>query len=147
MPTGPWSPSQVDAFLAETCVPLRLAANGTAGHPALVSLWFTPIEGRLWCATQRTAHIARLIERDPRCGFEVSVETPPYRGVRGSAEATLHADRGEAILRLLLDRYLGGTDSRLARQLLSRAGDEVAIALEPTRMSTWDFTERMKDTV
>jgi hypothetical protein len=31
----------------------------------------------------------------------------PYRGVRGTGVATLHDDRGEDILRVLIERYLG----------------------------------------
>jgi len=144
---GPWTLDEVDRFLAETRVPLRLAAHGSSGHPVLVSLWFLPMDGRLWCATQRSAHAHRLLERDPRCGFEVSVESPPYRGVRGTATATLHPERGEEILRRLIDRFLGGDRSQLAQTLLERADDEVAIAIEPITLVTWDFEERMREVV
>ena len=144
---GPWSPEQVDHFFEETVVPLRLACNGKGAHPVLVSLWFTLEDGVLWCATQRSALVTRLLERDPHCAFEVSIETPPYRGVRGQAVAKLHADRGEPMLRRLLGRYLGGEDSELARMLLARAADEVAIALAPRTLTSWDFSERMKGAV
>ncbi len=146
-PTGPWSNDDVARFLIDTRIPLRLAAHGTSGHPALVSLWFLSEGDRLWCATQRGAYIHRLLERDPRCGFEVSVESPPYRGVRGTAMATLHADRGGEILRRLIDRYLGSDQSQLAQSLLARSDHEVAIALEPQSVVTWDFEARMREVV
>jgi hypothetical protein len=44
----------------------------------------------------------------------------------------------------LLDRCLGGRDSPLARRLLADAADEVAIRVVPTRLASWDYTERMR---
>ncbi len=143
-PKGPWKLSEIDAFLEDARVPLRIAVNGASGHPILASLWFTRLEGRLWCATRRGADIHQRLAEDPRCGFEVSVESPPYRGVRGTALATLDNERGERILRALIDRYLGDTSSKLAQQLLARADDEVAIGLDPRTLLSWDFTERMR---
>lgn len=141
--SGPWTDAEIQHFLARTRVPLRLAANGANGHPLLVSLWFAHRDGRLWCATQRGARIATLLARDPRCAFEVAPESPPYRGVRGQALATLHDERGSEMLALLIDRYLGDRESRLARWLLGRAEHETAIALEPRTLVSWDYRERM----
>jgi nitroimidazol reductase NimA-like FMN-containing flavoprotein (pyridoxamine 5'-phosphate oxidase superfamily) len=140
---GPWSIDQIQCFLRDVRIPVRIACNGASGHPLLASLWFVPQGGKLWCATQRGASVVSLLTRDPRCGFEVSVETPPYRGVRGTGVATLHDDRGEEILRVLIDRYLGGTDSKLASFLLARAKQEIAIGIEPQTLVSWDYTERM----
>ena len=44
-------------------------------------------------------------------------------------------------------RYLGGTDSALARRLLDADREEVRIRLDPTRAHTWDYSERMRDAV
>jgi nitroimidazol reductase NimA-like FMN-containing flavoprotein (pyridoxamine 5'-phosphate oxidase superfamily) len=147
MSKGPWSRHQIEVFLEHALVPVRLACNGSSGHPVLVSLWFLPIDGKLWCATQRSAHVASMLTRDPHCAFEVSVEKPPYRGVRGPAVASLHDDRGEEILRKLLDRYLQGSNSKLESLLLSRAENETAIAIEPKKLVSWDYSERMRDAV
>ena len=144
---GPWSKEQIERFLRETQIPVRLTCNSASGHPVLISLWFTPLGDKLWCATQRTARIAAMLERDPRCAFEVSMEKPPYYGVRGPAHATLHDDRGEEILRKLIDRYLGNSTSHLARFLLGRVERETAIAIEPKMLVSWDYRERMSDAV
>lgn len=143
--TGPWNDEQIEQFLSECRVPLRLATHGQSGFPMLVSLWFVPLEGRLWCATRGDAHIAALVERDERCAWEVSLETPPYRGVRGSAIARVVPERGREILERLIDRQGIDRDSDFAAFLLSRADDEVAIEIEPRTRVSWDFTKRMRD--
>lgn len=140
--TGPWSESDIRAFLEASRVPVRLACNGARGHPVLASLWFLPVGQELWCATQRPASIARHLHRDPRCAFEVAGDTAPYRGVRGQALARLDDARGETVLRDLIARYLP-PDSPLAPKLLSRAATETAIALSPKRVVSWDYSERM----
>lgn len=140
---GPWSTDRIEHFLRETRIPLRLACNGSAGHPVLASLWFVPIDGRFWCATQRSASVASILTRDPRCAFEVSVEAPPYRGIRGRGTASLHDERGAEILHTLIGRYLDDSSSRLARYLLKRVESETAIAIEPHTLVSWDYRERM----
>ena len=110
-PTGPWSEAEIKKFLEDARVPVRLASNAPSGYPLLASLWFIPLEGSLWCATQRKAQIASQLADDPRCAFEISLESPPYRGVRGKATGIVHPSRGEEILRALLLRYLGGLDA------------------------------------
>ena len=140
---GPWSTDQIQHFLQDVRIPLRNACNGTSGFPVLASLWFVPEGGKLWCATQRGSSVVSLLSRDSRCAFEVSVETPPYRGVRGTGVATLHDDRGEELLRVLIERYLGHTDSKLASFLLARVEQETAIAIEPQTLVSWDYQERM----
>ena len=100
-------------------------------------------EGTLWCATQKTAHIVTCLGQDARCGFEIAPEAPPYRGVRGQSRATLHEDLGEPILLRLIDRYVGNRESNFARWLIKRADKEVAIRIEPTWITSWDFSGRM----
>jgi hypothetical protein len=64
--------------------------------------------------------------------------------VRGTATATIVPDAGGAVLRRLLERYLGGTTSDLARWLLSREATEVALRITPRTVTSWDFTARMQ---
>jgi len=141
---GPWSRAQTASFLREARIPLRLACNGASGTPVLASLWFFADEDeRLWCATQRSARITRLLASDPRCAFEVADETPPYHGIRGQGVATLDETRGADTLERLIARYLEDGHGEFARWLRSRAADEVAIAIEPSRLLSWDFRKRM----
>jgi hypothetical protein len=141
---GPWSEADVRRHLETSEIPLRLACATPSGHPLVLSLWYLWRDGALWCATPSDAALVRHLRRDPRCGFEVAGERPPYCGVRGRGPAAIEPARGEEVLRSLLRRYQGGEDGRLARWLLSRVGREVAIRIQPERMVSWDYRERMR---
>ena len=140
---GPWSREQVDDFLVGARTPMRLACVSSEGWPLIASLWFQPEDGELWCATPARSTVARLLAREPRCGFEIAVNDPPYRGVRGRGYARLDADRGGEVLAALVERYLGSEPTPFTRWLLGRPVEEVAIRLEVERLTSWDFGERM----
>ena len=142
---GPWSTNTIEQYLRDTVVPIRLASMEPGGCPVVLSLWYLYAEGAIWCATQRTAHVVKRLEREPRCGFEIAADRLPYRGIRGRAESTIDLGSGATILTRLIKRYLGGTESQLATRLLARAESEVALRLDALRVSTWDFTERMAE--
>ncbi len=142
-----WNNQSIAGYLAESFIPLRLAATDSTGCPRVLSLWFLPDADALWCATQATAQVVRFLDQDPRCGFEVAGDTPPYRGVRGTGQASLHPERGEEVLRRLLERYRIAPNSPLATGLLAKADREVAIRIAPSRVSSWDFSVRMKGAV
>lgn len=144
---GPWSRAQVLAFLGAERSPIRIAIAGESGYPLVVSLWYRVGDDALWCATGADTLVARRLRADPRIGFEISVNDPPYMGVRAQAKVTLDEVQGPAQLEALITRYLGSTDSDLARWLLSRADNEVAIRIRPHWLVSWDFEDRMKDAV
>ena len=141
---GPWTNDQARFFLDESTIPLRIACQGASGYPLIASLWYLREGETLWCATQRGSGLAARLSKDGKCAFEVSVDAAPYRGVRGSALATLHPNRGEEVLRGLIRRYHGSTGSTFARLLLDKVESEVAIALHARNLTSWDFNKRMK---
>ena len=145
--SGCWTETQIAAFMDENHIPLRLAVIDAAGCPLVMSLWFLYEDGVIWCATNAKARVLRHLSTEQRCGFEVAGDKPPYRGVRGNGRASLHPEQGERILKRLLSRYGIAPDSRLATMLLSKIDQEVAIRIEPARVSSWDFSERMKGAV
>ena len=137
--------SEVREYLAQVRIPIRLASITAGGWPALISLWYLYQDGLLYCATQESAKIIRYIEQNNRVAFEVAADDPPYCGVRGQARARIDDQLGAEILEMLLERYLGGTKNELAKNLLAKKDTEVAIVLEPMRIYTWNFRQRMKD--
>jgi hypothetical protein len=140
--SGPWSADAVRTYLRTSAIPLRLASAGR--FPLVQSLWFLFEEDTLWCATQAESVVARRLGREPRCGWEVAADLPPYRGVRGSGHATLVPEAAADVLPRLIDRYLGDGESELGTWLMSRLDTEVAIRIEGLRVTSWDYTPRMR---
>ena len=139
--SGPWSEAEIRNYLAVTVIPVRLASMGT--FPMVQSLWFVPDGLDLWCATQSDSVLARRLRADGRCGFEVSADEPPYRGVRGTGHATLVLDAAAETLPRLIERYAVADDSPLATWLLSRIDTEVAVRVSPRTLASWDYSPRM----
>ena len=137
--------SEASNFLDEIRIPLRLTAKTSTGWPVVISLWFQYQNSLLFCATQKTARIVSYLEIDPRCAFEIAPDHPPYRGVRGQALAQIDYSKGKQVLEQLLYRYVGGLDNPFAKRLLAKSDNEVAIILDPKRVYTWDFSNRMKE--
>jgi nitroimidazol reductase NimA-like FMN-containing flavoprotein (pyridoxamine 5'-phosphate oxidase superfamily) len=141
---GTWSAEQVESFLADARIPLRLACRTPNGGLWMLSLWFRYRDGAFECATGADADIVGYLRADDGVAFEVSTNRPPYRGVRGRGRATIDPDPDKDVLGDLIDRYLGGRESTLARRLLAPEREEVAIRIDPEKLYSWDFTERMR---
>lgn len=141
---GAWSQAQAESFLERALVPVRLGCHG-AGGLWMVSLWYRYHEGAVECATASDSDLAAFLRQDDEVCFEISTNQPPYMGVRGNGSATVETDGGTALLRNLLERYLGGTGSELARWLLREEREEALLRVDPARLYTWDFTPRMAD--
>lgn len=143
--TNPLITPAIATYLDAIRIPVRLACDTHSGWPFVLSLWYLHEGNSLYCATSDTAKVVEYLRRAPRCAFEVAADEPPYCGVRGQALAEIDPARGEEILRRLLLRYLGGGDSSLARRLLARSKQEVAIVLTPVNLFTWNYSGRMRD--
>jgi nitroimidazol reductase NimA-like FMN-containing flavoprotein (pyridoxamine 5'-phosphate oxidase superfamily) len=144
---GPWSAEQVEAYLQRSVYPLRLACVAADGFPRVVAVWFQYASGCFYCVSHRGSKLVALLQANERVGFEVSPNEPPYCGVRGQGVTRLDDLGSNATLDNLLERYLGGADSRLGNWLLSRRDEEMLITLEPSRIFSWDYQERMEDIV
>jgi hypothetical protein len=140
---GPWSRAQIESFLEDTDIPVRLGVVSPSGWPTVLSLWFLTQDGEIVCATQQGASVIRALEANDRCAFEIAGDTPPYFGVRGRGRARLDLTGSSSVLHALIDRYLGSKDSSLARWLLSRVETEVCIRIDPVNVTSWDYRERM----
>ena len=140
-----WDAAQITEYLTTTVQPLRLSLEA-GGAPIIVPLWYRFENNALWCASQRNARLVKWIERQPMCGFDISANDMPYKGIRGQGKAHLEPGEGATTLRALVQRYLGSDESDFARWLLARSDDEVAIRIQPAWLTAWDFTPRMAPT-
>lgn len=138
-----WSASQIQNYLADSEIPVRLACLDDQGQPLICSLWYLFDGDTIWCSTQANARIVQLLESEPQCGFEIAADGMPYRGVRGQGEASISDEYASGILADLIERYLHGKNRELADWLLSRSESEVTIGIEPRWLTSWDFSTRM----
>jgi nitroimidazol reductase NimA-like FMN-containing flavoprotein (pyridoxamine 5'-phosphate oxidase superfamily) len=143
--TGAWDREAVADFLADATIPVRLACRTPSGRLWQVTLWFVHRDGRIACATSADADVVRFIREHPGVAFDISTNEMPYRGVRGYGTTTIEPDPGKELLADLVERYLGGTDSELADTLLDEGRDEVRVLVEPDRVHSWDYSDRMAD--
>ncbi|QLH79061.1 pyridoxamine 5'-phosphate oxidase family protein [Halosimplex rubrum] len=141
--TGDWDRDRTEQFLDERTIPVRLATHTPGGGLWMLSLWYRYRDGHLECATGANAKVVRYLRENPAVAFEISTNDVPYRGVRGAGTADIAPDEDKTVLRDLVERYLGDTDSKLARRLLSPDRDEVRIRVDVDRAYTWDFSDRM----
>ncbi|MFB1064783.1 pyridoxamine 5'-phosphate oxidase family protein [Natrinema sp. H-ect4] len=140
---GTWTEDEVEEFLQEATIPVRIATRRPDDSPWVVTLWFRYRDGSLECATGANADVVRFLRRDPEVAFDISTNDIPYRGIRGNGTVELSSDSEKTLLRALIERYLGGTESPLAQRLLDDDRDEVRIRLEPRAVYSWDYSERM----
>ena len=143
-----WSSAEIIDFLTTTTVPVRLACNDGSGFPLVCSVWFSFAgeagDTALWCASHESSHLVKVLLANNKVGFDIGVNAPPYKGVRGQGTASLVREGAGSVLTTLLNRYKIGTESSLGKWLMSRVAGEYAIRIDIKRITAWDYTQRMK---
>ena len=95
-------------YLIDSDLPIRSACLSISDWPAVVTLCHAYTDEKICCATQSTTKIIRYLRRSLKCGFEIAGDRFPYRGIRRYGNASILKDKGENILRLLLEKILQG---------------------------------------
>ncbi len=139
-----WDRQGVARFLGDAVIPLRLGIE-SKNNPLIVTLWFEFRDDAIWCAAHRDSLVVKVLQDNPACAVDISTNDIPYRGVRGAGKAACLPGEGADTLARLIERYLGGEDSQLARWLKSREDDEIALRITPNWLTSWDFSARMAD--
>ncbi len=134
-----------EPIVSDTKIPIRLGFINPEGVPNIISLWYENIDGKIYCATQKSAKIVSYLKNNPSCGFEIATDKPPYKGTRGSGTAKIIEERGEEILKILMKKYLGDKQSVLSKILEKNVTNEVAIEITPNKIFHYDYSKRMKD--
>lgn len=131
-------------LLPDSKIPIRIAFIKSNGIPSVISLWFEQIDGKIYCATQKSAKIVSYLKNNPVCGFEIATDKPPYKGIRGEGTVKI-TDNGNKILDILIDKYLGDKESTLSKYLKTNSNTEVTIEITPQKIFNYDYSKRMKD--
>ena len=141
--TSVWNIGQIEQFLKSTVLPARVSCITTNGYPHIMSLWFLYDSHCLYCSVQKKTLISKWLRSNPLCGFEIAGDHAPYKGVRGRGVVSVVHAAINPVLPLLVDKYLGGRDSSLAFNLLSREETELTLVIKPSWMTSWDYSRRM----
>ena len=141
--SGKWELDKIESYLESKTIPLRLSVITPSGFPLVVSLWYQYEEGIIWCAAQKDSTLVKNISRNGNCGFEIAPNEPPYMGVRGRGSATINFVEGASKLETLINKYLDKKNDELAKWLMKRSENEVAIIIKPECFYSWDYSERM----
>jgi len=131
-------------LLPDSKIPIRIAFIKSNGVPSVISLWFEQIDGKIYCATQKSAKIVSYLKNNPACGFEIATDKPPYKGIRGEGIVKI-TDNGNEILDILINKYLGDKESTLSKYLKTNSNTEVTIEITPQKIFNYDYSKRMKD--
>ena len=139
-----WDQNRIFSFLSENTIPVRLAVIQDK-HPLICSVWFSVDAETLVirCVSHGKSQLIKSLMADPNVGFEIALNAPPYKGVRGKGNATLTKENVSDTLHEVIVRFLGNTNSNLARWLLGRADEEYVIEITPSWITSWDYSERM----
>lgn len=139
-----WSEAEIRSFLTASTIPLRIATS-TDGYPTLCSVWYMFDEKNddLLCVSHENSQLVADLMANEKCAFEIAPNEPPYCGVRGKAVVTLSKEHARETLSTVIPRYLGNTDSRLAKWLIGRSAEEYVLRLTPVQLTSWDYSERM----
>ena len=136
---------EIDKFISDSKIPIRIAFMKSNSLPAVVSLWYICKDGKIYCATQKTAKIVSHLKKNPVCGFEIAADKPPYKGIRGNGTVRILNETGPYVLDLLMDKYLGEKESTLSKLLRNNSKTEVSIEITPQKIFHYDYSKRMKD--
>ena len=138
-----WDSAEIETFLTDQLIPVRLCCNGHNGYPLVCSMWYAYHNDYIWCAVHENALLSKLLAENNKVAFEIAPNDMPYRGVRGHGVAELVRADAAGVLSELLQRYEVDAGSNLAKWLMARKDQEYAIKIKAAFITSWDFTERM----
>jgi len=136
---------EINKFIPDLKIPIRVGFIKSNDVPAVISLWYVYNDGKIYCASQKTAKIVSYLKKNPLCGFEIAADKPPYKGMRGEGTARILNETGAYVLDLLMEKYLGEKESKLSKYLRNNSKTEVAIEITPQKIFNYDYSKRMKD--
>ena len=137
--------NEINKFIPDLKIPIRVAFIKSSGMPAVISLWYVCNDDKIYCAAQKTAKIVSYLQKNLVCGFEIAADKPPYKGMRGEGTARILNETGAYVLDLLMQKYLEEKESTLSKLLRNNSKTEVAIEITPQKIFHYDYSKRMKD--
>lgn len=123
--------SEITTLLCDLASPVRLASQSPNGFPLISTLWFIYENGMFWCITQQRTLLRRNLAENPRCAFEIALDSQRFKLLRGQGLATLDLEDGGRVTERMINRYLGDTNGPIAAAMRKQIPTEYAIAIQP----------------
>jgi len=146
MPNAPgMEQSEVDVFLANTKIPLRLGTVDSKGDPMIHPVWFHYMKGKVYLMSDKDTRKVRNIRAKRTVYFSVDTDATPNKGVKGKGTVVLITDIGKSVpvSEKIVAKYLGDLKSPMAKGMIDavRKGSEVLVEITPLYFSTWDYSK------
>lgn len=130
---------------------MTLATLGPDGHPHLVAMWYSVIDGEIWFETKAKSQKAVNLRRDPRvtCLVEDGLTYDRLRGVSIEGRAEI-VDDADALWRVGVDiweRYNGPYSEEVRPLVEFMLNKRVAIRVRTDRVRSWDHRKLGMDPI
>src|SRR5918912_3302719 len=138
---------EAERFL-ESKLNLQIATIDEKGEPNIQPVWFyyDKDQGKLSIITSKSAKKTQNLSNRPTIYFSIDDENPPYKGVKGKANATIVEDPNTILHQAekISMKYIGTLDHPVAKEMADRSknGEGVLVEITPKFFSTWDFGKR-----
>jgi uncharacterized pyridoxamine 5'-phosphate oxidase family protein len=124
---------------------LHLGTVDSKGEPSVtpVGYYFDSDSNKIYIPTHKNSKKVRNLSNNKIVSFCIDDPNPPYKGVRGKGEVSIHEeiDYNRLIAEKLLMRTLGSLENPTSIWLLGEIGkgNEVILEISPRYYSTWNY--------
>jgi nitroimidazol reductase NimA-like FMN-containing flavoprotein (pyridoxamine 5'-phosphate oxidase superfamily) len=136
---------EVDAFLAGSKTPLRLATTNSKGEPNIHPVWYDYLNNKLYLMSHKDTLKIRNLRDNKTVYFSIDTDATPNRGVKGKGTAAIIKNQTKALSlsEKIIAKYLGDLNSTMAKNIVAevRKGEEVLVEIAPHYFSTWDYAK------
>jgi PPOX class probable F420-dependent enzyme len=129
--------AEVRSFLESMRVPCVISTLRADGHPITSATWYGFLGADVVVSTPAARNKARNVRRDPRISFIVDTKAMPYRGVAIEGSADVLPDPDGAIIRAIVERYLGAEAAAAMLVRLDTRGERVILRIRAERVRPW----------
>jgi uncharacterized pyridoxamine 5'-phosphate oxidase family protein len=144
---SPLNEQEVKDFLTNSKLNVHLGTVDEKQEPNIHPIWyyFDTLNNKLYVETSKSSKKISNLGENKTVYFCIDEPNPPYKGVRGKGEVTIHKDIdfNVSISEKIMLKYLGDLEHPMAKSLLTyvKNGDSVVLEITPSYYSTWDYTK------
>jgi len=141
-PVGVMNGAELESFLANCKLPLKLGTTDRRGDPVIHPLWYHYENGKFYLITASNSRKLQNAKPGGRVYFCVDTDARPYKGAKGKGVLRFVGDQVQAskIGERILAKYTGRLDDPFAKSIMARLrnGQETILEIDPLYYSVWD---------